>query len=122
MLWCERHSINCHTFRHSFATYLVERGRQVLFVAHEGGSSETDCLYVFEDMVPRQQQVTPEAMTDFARQFGLIPGVIAAKWESPDRVEVLCANGQSFSERYRVQKSFVGQFVLVEAETDMGRP
>lgn len=61
-------------------------------------------------------------MTDFARQFGLIPGVIAAKWESPDRVEVLCANGQSFSERYRAQKSFVGQFVLVEAKTEMGRP
>jgi hypothetical protein len=100
----------------------VERGRQVLFVAPEGGSSEADCLYVFEDMAPRQQQVTPEDMTDFARQSGLIPGVIAAKWESPDRVQVLCANGQSFPERYRVQKSFVGQFVLVEAKTEMGRP
>jgi hypothetical protein len=99
----------------------VERGRQVLFVAQEGSGSEAGCLYVFEDAAPRQEQLTPEAMTAFARQSGLLPGVIVAKWDSPDRVDVLCANGKSFQERYRAQKAFLSQFVLIEEETDMGR-
>jgi len=105
----------------------VERGRQVLFVANETGSrSEADCLYVFEDIAPRQEQLksllTPEAMTAFARQSRLLPGVVADKHELPDRVDVLCANGSSFQEVYRAQRAFIGQFVLIEVQTEMGRP
>jgi len=137
----------------------IERGRQVLFVANETGSrSEADCLYVFEDIAPRQEQLknllTPEAMTAFARQSRLLPGVVAYKHEShdrvdlpgvvaykhelpdrvdlpgvvadkhelPDRVDVLCANGSSFQEVYRAQRAFIGQFVLIEVQTEMGRP
>ncbi len=100
----------------------IQRGRQVLFVSRdEEGSSDADCLYVFEDAGSRQEQLTPEAMTAFSRQSGLMPGVIVAKWDSPDRVDVLCANGRSFQERYRAQKAFTGQFVLIEEETVMGR-
>ncbi|GIW90006.1 MAG: hypothetical protein KatS3mg109_0438 [Pirellulaceae bacterium] len=100
----------------------LERGRQVLFVAHEASGSDADCVYIFEDVAPCQERLTPEAMTAFARQPGLLPGVVVAKWDSPDRVDVLCANGKSFQERYRAQKAFVSQFVLVEEQTDMGRP
>lgn len=99
----------------------LERGRHVLFVAQQVGSSGADCLYVFEDEAPRQEQLTPEAMTDFARESGLLPGVIVTKWDSPDRVDVLCANGKAFQERYRAQKAFISQFVLIEEKTDMGR-
>ncbi len=99
----------------------LERGRHVLFVAQQVGSSGADCLYVFEDAAPRQEQLTPEAMTEFARGSGLLPGVIVTKWDSPDRVDVLCANGKAFQERYRAQKAFISQFVLIEEQTDMGR-
>lgn len=103
--------------------YPMERGRQVLFVAREeGGGSDADCLYLFEDASPQQELLTSEVMTTFASQSGLLPGVIATKWDSPDQVDVLCANGKSFQERYRAQKAFVGQFVLIEEETAAGRP
>lgn len=101
----------------------MERGRQVIFVAREeAGSGEADCLYVLEDVAPRKDTFTSEMMTRFERKSGLLPGVIVSKWDSPDRVDVLCANGTSFHERYRAQKAFPGQFVLIEEETEMGRP
>jgi hypothetical protein len=98
----------------------VARGRQALFVAQKTAGIEVDSLYLLEDVTPQLPSLTPEVVTTFSRA-GLLPGVVVAKWDSPDRVDVLCANGKSFQERYRAQKASVSQFVLIEEETDMGR-
>ncbi|GIW84084.1 MAG: hypothetical protein KatS3mg106_597 [Gemmataceae bacterium] len=104
---------------------LMGTGRQVLFVSQgKSGYGDTDCLYVFEDKAIRLaelSQLIEGAVTECAGEFGLLPGVVASKRESPECVDVLCANGKSFQERYRVQRASLSQFVLIEEDTDLGR-
>lgn len=98
----------------------LQRGRQTLFVGREGGI-EVNCLYVLEDAEPCDVRPLLQGISNWVVQGGLLPGIVCAK-ESPDRAFVICANGRSFTETYRAQKSKPGQFVLVELETELGRP
>lgn len=99
----------------------LQRGRQILFVV-EVGHIEVSCLYVLEDTEPCDPQSMLDEIANPTWHSGLIPGMVAAVRDMPPGAHVLCVNGQSFRERYRAQRASPGQFVLVELETEIGRP
>jgi hypothetical protein len=100
----------------------LDAAQQALFVARSADKGlETDHLYILEDAERDWNSLTTEVVAGTKMDGALRPAVVIGKSDNPPRAEVLCSSGRQFLEAYRAQRAFIGQFALVEEETELGK-